>query len=325
MRVLRKLWLGLVILGGILRRRERPERIVEEGEPNHRAERTVIFLLLAAAACGVMFVVIYALDLRNSTQYLGLALGLCLALISAAMIVAANGLVVTEQLAEEYAETRDPEAEENVVQTVTESADGISRKKFLAGAAGAAGLGLGAAVAAPIASLGPVLDTESLYDSPWRGGRPLADETNHPYRAEDIEAGSFYTAYPLDASHEELGSPVVVVRVSPDKLDLPPERRRWAPDGIVAYSKICTHAGCAISLYRTPLFAPAEPAPMLVCPCHYSTFDPATGGTVTFGPAGRELPQLPLEIDDKGGLRAAADFSGPVGPSFWGVRTRRPS
>ena len=74
-------------------------------------------------------------------------------------------------------------------------------------------------------------------------------------------------------------------------------------DGIVAYSKICTHAGCAVSLYRVPTFAPVEPKPALVCPCHYSTFDPATGGDVLFGPAGRPLPQLPL--DDRRGGRAA--------------------
>ena len=65
--------------------------------------------------------------------------------------------------------------------------------------------------------------------------------------------------------------------------------------------------------------------PALVCPCHYSTFDPATGGTVLFGPAGRPLPQLPLEVDHEGYLRAGGTFSGPVGPSWWGVRARKPT
>jgi ubiquinol-cytochrome c reductase iron-sulfur subunit len=88
----------------------------------------------------------------------------------------------------------------------------------------------------------------------------------------------------------------------------------------VAYSKICTHAGCAIALYRKPTFRPVEPEPALVCPCHYSTFNPATGASVIFGPAGRPLPQLPLMIDERGDLRAAGNFSGPVGPSWWGVR-----
>jgi len=78
-------------------------------------------------------------------------------------------------------------------------------------------------------------------------------------------------------------------------------------------------------MFRYPLYAPHAPGPALVCPCHYSTFDPATGGDVLFGPAGRPLPQLPLQIDGEGNLRAGGNFSGPVGPSWWGVRMRGPS
>jgi ubiquinol-cytochrome c reductase iron-sulfur subunit len=108
-----------------------------------------------------------------------------------------------------------------------------------------------------------------------------------------------------------MGSPIVVVRVGDGDR------------GVVAYSKICTHAGCAIALYRKPTFPDVQPKPALVCPCHYSTFDPADGGSVIFGPAGRALPQLPLLVDAGGGLRAAGNFSGPVGPSWWGVRNRK--
>jgi len=103
---------------------------------------------------------------------------------------------------------------------------------------------------------------------------------------------------------------------------LPAGREGWAPRGILAFSKICTHAGCAVNLYRKPKFAPVEPKPALVCPCHYSTFDPADGGSVIFGPAGRPLPQLPLQIDASGDLRAAGNFPQGVGPSWWGVRNR---
>ncbi len=42
-----------------------------------------------------------------------------------------------------------------------------------------------------------------------------------------------------------------------------------------------------------------------------------------FGPAGRPLPQLPLTIDADRKLRAAGDCSGPAGPGWWGVRSRR--
>ncbi len=111
----------------------------------------------------------------------------------------------------------------------------------------------------------------------------------------------------------------MVVRVDPATLRLPAERAGWAPQGILAYSKICTHAACAISLFRDPLSPSTESkGPALVCPCHYSTFDVLDGGSVEFGPAGRPLPQLPLTIDSAGVLRAAGPMSGPVGPSWWG-------
>ncbi len=307
-------------------RRRRRERIVPKGDPNRRAELLVAALLLAAAGCAAMFVVVYALDWPNQTQYLGLCLGAALALLAAALLVLGKRLVVTEHLEEDYAPPGNPEEEAAVAQIVAESADPITRRRLLGGAAGLAGTALGAALIAPAASLGPVLDTESLYSSPWRRGRRLVDEAGVPLRAADIEVEDFYTAYPEHVvDREELAAPVVVVRLDPSELELPPEREGWAPEGIVAYSKICTHAACAIALYRTPRFPAAEPGPALVCPCHYSTFNPATGGTVEAGPAGRDLPQLPLMVDAAGDLRAAANFSGPVGPSFWGVRTRRPS
>jgi ubiquinol-cytochrome c reductase iron-sulfur subunit len=140
--------------------------------------------------------------------------------------------------------------------------------------------------------------------------------------ADEVSPKAFLTAFPEGADPEAVGSPLVVVRLEPAQLDLPSGRSEWAPEGIVAYSKICTHAGCAIALYRAPLFEPTSARPALVCPCHYSTFDPATGGTVLFGPAGRPLPQLPLAVDSDGALRAAGTFSGPIGPSWWGVRRR---
>jgi ubiquinol-cytochrome c reductase iron-sulfur subunit len=325
MRLLKLIWLAVVFVIGLFRRPWRRERIVAEGEPQRGAELAVILLLLAAAACAVMFIVIYAADWANETQLLGLALGAALGLLAAALIVAARGLVVTEHVEEDYPDPGGDRAEqERLVQIVDESGSRITRKRFLAGAAGAAGVSLGAALIVPAAGLGPILDTQSLFDSPWRRGRRLVDDSGRPYRADDIERGTFYTAYPEDASPEQLGAPVVVVRLAPSDLDLPAGRGDWAPEGILAYSKVCTHAGCAVALYRKPLFPPVEPEPAFVCPCHYSTFNPATGGTVIFGPAGRPLPQLPLEIGRDRGLRAGGNFSGPVGPSFWGVRSGRP-
>lgn len=321
--------LALLTALGFLRgggRRRPPQRIVPEGSSDRRAELLVAILLFAAAACAVMFVVVYALDWPNQTQYLGLCLGVALALIALALFITGERIIVTEHLEEDYPPPGDPEEEAALAQIAGESAGPITRRRLLTGAAGAAGAALGIALVVPAASLGPVLDTESLYSSPWHRGRRLVGEDGKPYRAADIETESFYTAYPeAFVDREELAAPLIVVRLEPSQLELPPGREDWAPQGIVAYSKICTHAACAIALYRTPRFPEAEPGPALVCPCHYSTFNPATGGTVEFGPAGRDLPQLPLMVDAAGYLRAAANFSGPVGPSFWGVRTRRPS
>jgi ubiquinol-cytochrome c reductase iron-sulfur subunit len=314
--------LGLLTGGG--RRRER-ERIVEEGDPDPRAELVVVALLLCATACALMFLVVYALDWSNLTQWLGLCLGGALIFGAAALIVFGQRLVVTEQLEEDYPPVGEPEEEIAVEQIARESGSRFTRKRLLGGAAGLAGGALGAALIAPAASLGPVLDTESLYYSPWHHGRRLVDEDGKPWSADDVEEEAFYTAYPEHADREELAAPLVMVRLKPSDLELPAGRQDWAPEGILAYSKICPHAACAIALYRTPRFEAAEPAPALVCPCHYSTFNPADGGTVEFGPAGRDLPQLPLMIDDEGHLRAAGQFSDPVGPSFWGIRTRRPS
>jgi ubiquinol-cytochrome c reductase iron-sulfur subunit len=295
------------------------------GGGDSRAELIVALLLLAAAACSVMFIVVYALDWSNQTQWLGLCLGSALGLAAAALIVAGERVLPTEQLEEDYPEAEHPEEQEKIDQLVEETGSRLTRRRLLLGAGGAAGAALGAALVVPVASLGPVLDTRSFYESPWYRDRRLVDVDGKPLKASEIESETFYTAFPEGAYREELAAPVVVVRVAESELDMPSDRSDWAPEGIVAYSKICTHAGCAIALYRKPRFAPAEPSPALVCPCHYSTFDPATGGTVTFGPAGRALPQLPLLVDSAGELRAAGDFSGPVGPGFWGVRTRRPT
>jgi ubiquinol-cytochrome c reductase iron-sulfur subunit len=286
-----------------------------------RAELAVVLLLFGAAAAAVGFLVVYAFDdLGGQTQLLGIALGASLGLIAVALLVAAKTFVPYEELEEDYPAEDHPEDQEELARIASESASPITRKRLLGAAGGAAGGALLLAAVTPALSLGPWLDTDSLYRTPWRRGRRLVDEAGVPLSADAIATETFYTAYPEGADPDELGSPVVVVRIDPAALRLPEDRRAWAPFGILAYSKVCTHAGCAISLYRKPTFPPTQPRPALVCPCHYSTFDPAAGGKVLFGPAGRPLPQLPLTIDPSGVLRAAGNFSGPVGPSWEGVR-----
>jgi ubiquinol-cytochrome c reductase iron-sulfur subunit len=297
------------------------ERIVEPGEPDRGAEAVVLALLVLTAAGAVLFIVAYALNW--STQALGGILGGTLAVLAAALIVTGLRIVVTEELPEAYPQDGTPEEQLKVAQIVRESGTPVTRKRLLKAAAGLAGTALGAAFITPALSLGPVFDTSRLNESPWRPGRRLIGEDGEPLSAAAVDEGAFYTAFPEGADRKAISAPVVVVRLHPSALRLPPGRKGWAPDGILAFSKICTHAGCAIALYRNPLFEPTEPSHALVCPCHYSTFDVATGGTVVFGPAGRPLPQLPLMIDRAGNLRASGDYSGPAGPSWWGVRKRR--
>jgi ubiquinol-cytochrome c reductase iron-sulfur subunit len=287
-----------------------------------RAELAVVALLLLAALSALAFVVFYAIDsLGNQTQLLGLALGISFAFVAAALIVGANHLIVTEELEEDYPEPEHPEEQEEVAELVEQSGSRITRKRLLATAGGTAGGAIGLAALTPALSFGPWLKTHLLYSTPWRRGRLLVDREGRPLRAADIAKETFYTAYPEGAQRDDIGAPIVVVRLEPAALRLPAARAAWAPEGILAYSKVCTHAGCAIALYRKPTFPPIQPRRALVCPCHYSTFDPARAGEVIFGPAGRPLPQLPLRIDRSGRLRAAGNYSGPVGPSWWGVRS----
>jgi quinol---cytochrome c reductase iron-sulfur subunit len=321
---------GLVLLLG--RRRRRPPaagRVVPALPPNRGAETAAIALLFAAALLAAGFVVVYAVDsIPHQTQLLGATLGLSLLAIAAALIVAGKRLVVTEELVEPYTPEEHPHEQELVVRIVEEGGDRISRRGLFKLGLGAAGGTLGLAALAPALSFGPFFETKYFRGTPWRKGRRLVDESSQPIRAADIEKNDFYTAFPEGASpaaREELGASVVLVRLSHDQLRLPPELAGFDAGGIVAYSKICTHAGCAISLYRAPLFQPDEPRPALVCPCHYSTFDPADGGSVTFGPAGRRLPMLPLTVDADGYLRAKGNFDDEVGPTWWGTRIWKPS
>ena len=319
---------AIVLLLGRGRRppRVEHERLVPAGKPSPRAEFLVLGLFGATAACAIAFVVVYAIEsIPHQTQFLGLSLGLAFAFLAAALILIAHRLVVTEELEEDYPVPAHPAEQEALMELVEESGGRMTRKRLLILGGGAAGAALGAALVTPALSLGPAFEIAPFFRTPWRRGVRLVDERGRPLHASDILEETFYTAYAEGADREDIGSPLVVVRLRAADLDLPAGREGWAPRGIVAYSKICTHAGCAVALYRKPTFPPVEPRPALVCPCHYSTFDPARGAKVLYGPAGRPLPQLPLLVGPGGELRAAGNFSGAVGPAWWGVRNRRPS
>jgi ubiquinol-cytochrome c reductase iron-sulfur subunit len=283
---------------------------------NPRAETLVAVLLLGAAVFGFGFVAAYVVEGTNP-RYMGIAMGGALALLGAACVIA--GKLVVPQ--ETHVESRDVLLKEDEVEEVLEIVEsggqGITRRKLLAGAAGVAGAGIVTAAVTPVASLGPAMI--GVHATPWRRGVRLVDDRGVPYAAAEIQVGTFYTALPEHADPDALGSGLIVVKLPAEYVHLPPARRSWAPEGILAYSKICPHAGCAISLYRYPTYQPTSNGPAFTCPCHYSTFLPGEGGRLVFGPAGRALPQLPLMIDGEGNVRAAGPFHEDVGPSWWSV------
>ncbi len=148
--------------------------------------------------------------------------------------------------------------------------------------------------------------------------RILTDVSLNPLKPEDIPVGGLVAAVPANLSEVEHAegslnarakAAIILVRMAPDEI-VSQQGEGWDVEGILAYSKICTHVGCPIALYE-------QRTHHLLCPCHQSTFDLADSGTVVFGPAAREMPQLPITVDDEGYLVAVSDFQQPVGPSFW--------
>src|ERR1700680_2657176 len=86
---------------------------------------------------------------------------------------------------------------------------------------------------------------------------------------------------------------VLVVRLDPAELD--DETRAHAADGVVAYSAVCTHAGCPVTAWVKGAEGDQD---VFKCVCHNSEYDPRHSAEVVFGPAPRRLAVLPLAIAD---------------------------
>ena len=159
---------------------------------------------------------------------------------------------------------------------------------------------------------------DTLRHTMWKKGTRLAkDPSGLPIKASDVTIGSVFHVIPEGLSElehhkleEKAKAAVLLVRLDPADIKESEERKSWSYDGIVAYSKICTHVGCPVALYE-------QHTHHLLCPCHQSTFDVTDACKVVFGPASRPLPQLPITVDAEGYLIAQSDFTEPVGPSFW--------
>ncbi|SDC60073.1 ubiquinol-cytochrome c reductase iron-sulfur subunit [Nocardioides lianchengensis] len=313
-----------------------------------RAERQVAALFGLSAVCAVLFVVAYfslqvgdnhdtVLGLGASNVALGSALGGALLFIGIGIIQWARKLMADHEISE----LRHPAASSDEDRAATVAAlqagleeSGIGRRPLVRNSMlGAIGL-LGAPVVVLLRDLGPtnaqVADAatgQGLEHTVWKQGvRIVRDVVGTPIRPSDIEIGDLFNAEPATIFEtDEDGEPLIegvplqvakskgaVVLIRMDPADNTPGRGRknWSVDGILCYSKICTHVGCPISLNERKTHH-------LLCPCHQSTFDLADAGRVIFGPAARALPQLPIAVDSEGYLVAQSDFTEPVGPSYW--------
>jgi Rieske Fe-S protein len=100
---------------------------------------------------------------------------------------------------------------------------------------------------------------------------------------------------------------ILIIKLDPAELD--DDTRSRAADGIVAYSAICTHAGCPVTAW---VKGETGDKNVLKCMCHNSEYDARASAQVVFGPAPRRLAALPLAISGDS-LTIAGPFAGKVG------------
>ncbi|PZR59584.1 MAG: hypothetical protein DLM50_00285 [Candidatus Meridianibacter frigidus] len=242
-----------------------------------KGEPAVIASLFVAILGGIVFAVAYAVRAPIGAQGFGVFL-------AAAGLCAAFGIWGLALLApEERVEQRKSFAQGRHLELPV-----LGRPLLVRLLASAIGL-LGIAALFPIRSLGPA-PGDTLFKTKWRRGLRVVREDGRPIKRGDLNVDSIITAFP-DGSVGDAASQIVLVRLPPGTQMLAPGKSEWAPEGYAGFSKVCTHAGCPVALYRA-----AEH--QLMCPCHQSLFDVTSGAQVISGPADRALPQLPLHFDD---------------------------
>lgn len=314
-----------------------PPRLTDVSrKANRRAEKQVAGMFAVASVLIIASMVaffVFQIDdhgegvdvgaVQASTLTLGLTLGFALFLIGAGAVHWSRTLMTSPDLIHERHELRSSdETRDAALADWNTGVDetGFGRRKLIRNSLIGAFLLLPLPAVVLLRDLGP-LPGNARAHTIWREGvRVLTDVTFEPIRAAQLEVGQLVNAMPAtfedlpehgpERLNERGKSPVILVRMRPDEISPAEGRENWHVNGILGYSKICTHVGCPISLYE-------QTTHHLLCPCHQSTFDLADNGKVVFGPAARNLPQLPLAVDDEGYLIAQSDFTEPVGPSYW--------
>jgi ubiquinol-cytochrome c reductase iron-sulfur subunit len=282
---------------------------------------TVLLIISYIFVADDLFIFIPIMGSQNAHQ-LGLGLGMAIALffIGLGAIHWAKTLMPDQEVVMQRHEFRSPEEDRKAfVDTVKEgvSSSGLGRRSLIKRSLGAA---LGLSALSPILllrDLGPLPGPEQKMTN-WKSGTYLVtDPGDRRIKASDLEVGSVAQvmpefADPKDRHLDDIAKDaLLLIRLRPAEFNLEPDRLAMTHEGIIAFSKICSHMGCAVALYE-------QTTKHLLCPCHQSTFDVTRAAKVIFGPAARPLPQLDITVDDEGYLIARKPFSEPVGPSFWG-------
>lgn len=318
---------------GILEHAYRPTDV--DPAQARRAERQISAMFGLATLLLVLFVVSYVLIDKDQTFLnwsamnfaLGMTLGGALLLIGVGIIQWAKKLMADHEIIEmRHPAASSREDRESVLKDINAglAESGIARRPMIRNSLLGAMAALGLPAVVLLGDLGPL--PTGQRNTVWKKGmRIVTDVSGTPIKPEDLQVGELVNAepaimYETDADGERVlegtallqaksKAAVIVVRMRPEVITPSKGRENWGIDGILCYSKICTHVGCPISLWE-------QQTHQLLCPCHQSTFDLADNGRVTFGPAYRPLPQLPLALDDEGYLIAVSDFPEVVAPSY---------
>jgi ubiquinol-cytochrome c reductase iron-sulfur subunit len=281
-------------------------------EQRHAARLIATCFIVAIAAGVALFVVYFA---GGQTQLEGILFALALGGLGLGIAVWGERLLAAHEVEEDRHEfTVGEESRLALVESFEEETGPLlrhgARRSFLVRLLGGAAGALGLALLLPALSLGPS-PGRGLAHTSWRKGRRVVGEDGKPIVFDSLPDDGFLTVFPEGADANKADSQALLIKIPNGLLELPPDRLEGVPGGThVAYSKICTHAGCPVGLYRAATRS-------LICPCHQSQFDVLRGCKPYFGPAARPLPQLPLGVDRDGILVALGDFSSPVGPAFW--------
>jgi ubiquinol-cytochrome c reductase iron-sulfur subunit len=272
-----------------------------------RAVNQVAIAFLVSALASLGLAIVYWNGGQNQVE--GVLLAIALGGLGYGFVVVARGLLPQGPYAEEREVLPSEEDDVAAFETDLERGEGwLARRGFLVKMLGVAAGALGVAALFPIRSLGPN-PGDSLRRTKWRRGARVVDEQGEPVRMRTLEVGGVLTVFP-EGHLEVEDSQTLLIRIDDRDVVTRAGRESWGPEGYIAYSKVCTHAGCPVGLYQ-------QDVKRLLCPCHQSTFDALDGARPVFGPATRSLPQLPLMVDDEGFLRAQDDYDEPIGPGFW--------